>query len=269
MLCLVDNFGSTTQLNIAGRSGGPMSDSKAASVAPLLLLMVLSALIFPSFAAIAGQHGIAVLDYEPPMPGRDELGTEDQLHISADGSLTFMQKPYGHIGEAMEAVTSNGLSEIDIVVAGDARFGDVVQILTPMEVGSYTLMELHRFRNLGESQEGGSRKLQSPAFEGEVGRYELPIVVSYNAIEEACRFSLLSVNYDSLELYDRSFHMLDTWVQRAGGVEAFFRKTNNAEGVAARIQSPSNTPWRCIAAAIYATQAAGYPFMNLEAIQQQ
>ena len=59
------------------------------------------------------------------------------------------------------------------------------------------------------------------------------------------------------ELYDRAFARLDAIVQRAGGIEALIADPEQIPQV--HIRADVNTPWRCVAGAIYNIQAAGYP----------
>ena len=62
---------------------------------------------------------------------------------------------------------------------------------------------------------------------------------------------------DSTELYDRAFNRLDAIVKRAGGPEAMMADPELIPQVL--IRADVNTPWRCVAGAIYNVQAAGYP----------
>ncbi len=62
---------------------------------------------------------------------------------------------------------------------------------------------------------------------------------------------------DSTELYDRAFNRLDDIVRRAGGPEAMRADPDLIPQVL--IRADVNTPWRCVAGAIYNIQAAGYP----------
>ena len=59
------------------------------------------------------------------------------------------------------------------------------------------------------------------------------------------------------ELYDQAFNRLDAIVQRAGGIEALVANPENIPQV--HIRADVNTPWRCVAGAIYNVQIAGYP----------
>src|SRR5678816_4508971 len=62
---------------------------------------------------------------------------------------------------------------------------------------------------------------------------------------------------DSQELYDQAFNRLDAIVKRAGGPEAMMKDPDSIPQVL--IRADVNTPWRCVAGAIYNVQAAGYP----------
>ncbi len=62
---------------------------------------------------------------------------------------------------------------------------------------------------------------------------------------------------DSQELYDMAFNRLDAIVTRAGGAEALMSDPELIPQV--HIRADVNTPWRCVAGAIYNIQAAGYP----------
>ncbi|MCB2076143.1 MAG: biopolymer transporter ExbD [Novosphingobium sp.] len=61
----------------------------------------------------------------------------------------------------------------------------------------------------------------------------------------------------SVELREQAFKRLDAIVKREGGPEAL---KNNPEKVPqVHIRGDINTPWRCIAGAIYNVQISGYP----------
>ena len=59
------------------------------------------------------------------------------------------------------------------------------------------------------------------------------------------------------ELYDQAFERLDAIVRRAGGVEAIMADPELIPQV--HIRADVNTPWRCVAGAIWTVQLAGYP----------
>jgi biopolymer transport protein ExbD len=62
---------------------------------------------------------------------------------------------------------------------------------------------------------------------------------------------------DSQELYDKAFQRLDQIVQRAGGAAEIMKNPDQIPEVL--IRADQNTPWRCVAGAIYNVQAAAYP----------
>ena len=62
---------------------------------------------------------------------------------------------------------------------------------------------------------------------------------------------------DSQELYDQAFERLDAIVRRAGGPEQLMANPDLIPQV--HIRADVNTPWRCVAGAIFNIQAAGYP----------
>ena len=62
---------------------------------------------------------------------------------------------------------------------------------------------------------------------------------------------------NSEELYDQAFERLDAIVRRAGGAEAIMADPDLIPQV--HIRADVNTPWRCVAGAIYTVQAASYP----------
>ena len=62
---------------------------------------------------------------------------------------------------------------------------------------------------------------------------------------------------DSTELYDQAFNRLDKIVKRAGGPEAMLANPEMIPQV--HIRADVNTPWRCVAGAIFNVQLAGYP----------
>ena len=62
---------------------------------------------------------------------------------------------------------------------------------------------------------------------------------------------------DARELYDQAFERLDTIVQRAGGPEAIMEDPDQIPQV--HIRGDIESPWRCVAGAVYNIQAAGYP----------
>ncbi len=73
-----------------------------------------------------------------------------------------------------------------------------------------------------------------------------------------CRIYFNNVTpVNSAELRDQAFKRLDNIVKRAGGPEALKNAPEKVPQV--HIRSDINTPWRCVAGAIYNVQISGYP----------
>ena len=93
--------------------------------------------------------------------------------------------------------------------------------------------------------DGAGRSPGEPGFEGASRNGE-------------CRIYFNNITpVDDTELRDKAYKRLDTIVKREGGPEAL---RNNPEKVPqVHIRGDVNTPWRCIAGAIYNVQVSGYP----------
>ena len=74
----------------------------------------------------------------------------------------------------------------------------------------------------------------------------------------ACRVYFNNITpVDSVELREQAFKRLDAIVKREGGAEAL--QANPEKVPQVHIRGDINTPWRCIAGAIYNVQISGYP----------
>jgi biopolymer transport protein ExbD len=62
---------------------------------------------------------------------------------------------------------------------------------------------------------------------------------------------------DSAELREQAFKRLDAIVKREGGPEALMANPEKVPQV--HIRADVNTPWKCVAGAIYNVQISGYP----------
>ena len=91
----------------------------------------------------------------------------------------------------------------------------------------------------------GGRSAGDPGYEG-ASRYG------------QCRIYFNNITpVDSVELRDQAFKRLDAIVKREGGPEAL--RANPEKVPQVHIRGDINTPWRCIAGAIYNVQVSGYP----------
>jgi biopolymer transport protein ExbD len=81
--------------------------------------------------------------------------------------------------------------------------------------------------------------------------------------EGASRYGQCRIYYNNItpvnsqELRDQAFKRLDAIVKRAGGPEVL--KENPDKVPQVHIRGDVNSPWRCIAGAIYNVQISGYP----------
>src|SRR5690606_9344512 len=74
----------------------------------------------------------------------------------------------------------------------------------------------------------------------------------------ACRVYFNNITpVDSNELREQAFKRLDAIVKREGGPEVLMQNPEKVPQV--HIRGDVNTPWRCIAGAIYNVQISGYP----------
>ncbi len=91
----------------------------------------------------------------------------------------------------------------------------------------------------------GNRSAGDPGYEGP-SRYG------------QCRIYFNNITpVDSIELREQAYKRLDAIVKRAGGPEALIADPEKIPQV--HIRGDVNTPWRCIAGAIYNIQISGYP----------
>ena len=93
--------------------------------------------------------------------------------------------------------------------------------------------------------DAGGRSAGEPGYEG-ASRYG------------QCRIYFNNITpVDSVELREQAFKRLDAIVKREGGPEAL--RANPEKVPQVHIRGDINTPWRCIAGAIYNVQISGYP----------
>lgn len=93
--------------------------------------------------------------------------------------------------------------------------------------------------------DGAGRSPSEPGYEGPSRNGECRIYFN----------NVTAVN--SEEMRDMAFKRLDAIVKRAGGPEALMASPEKVPQV--HIRGDVNTPWRCVAGAIYNSQISGYP----------
>jgi biopolymer transport protein ExbD len=132
-------------------------------------------------------------------------------------------------------------------------------IAVPVAMQTVEELEIPVFESV-ESKDKVENLLLTVTTTDEAGRTPSTIDTPYTGASRngECRvFFNNTTLVDSTELYDEAFSRLDAIVQRAGGIEALIANPESIPQV--HIRADVNTPWRCVAGAIYNIQAAGYP----------
>ena len=132
-------------------------------------------------------------------------------------------------------------------------------IAVPVAMQTVEELEIPIFKSL-ESEDKVENLLLTVTTTDDAGRTPALVDTAYSGASRngECRVffnNITPVTND--ELYDQAFARLDAIVQRAGGIEALIADPEQIPQV--HIRADVNTPWRCVAGAIYNIQAAGYP----------
>lgn len=132
-------------------------------------------------------------------------------------------------------------------------------IAVPVAIQTIEELEIPIFKSV-ESKDKVENLLLTVSTTDEAGRSPATVDTAFTGAFRSgeCRvFFNNTTLVDSTELYDQAFNRLDAIVQRAGGPEALMANPEMIPQV--HIRADVNTPWRCVAGAIYNIQAAGYP----------
>ena len=132
-------------------------------------------------------------------------------------------------------------------------------IAVPVAMQTVEDLEIPVFESL-EAEEKVENLLLSVTTTDAAGRTPSTVDTAYSGADRngECRvFFNNTTPVTNEELYDQAFARLDAIVQRAGGIEALIADPEQIPQV--HIRADVNTPWRCVAGAIYNVQAAGYP----------
>jgi biopolymer transport protein ExbD len=132
-------------------------------------------------------------------------------------------------------------------------------IAVPVAMQTVEELEIPIFESL-EADEKVENLLLTVTTTDEAGRTPSVVDTAYTGAtrDGECRVFFNNVTpVTNEELYDQAFARLDAIVQRAGGIEALIANPEQIPQV--HIRADVNTPWRCVAGAIYNIQAAGYP----------
>ena len=132
-------------------------------------------------------------------------------------------------------------------------------IAVPVALQTVEELEIPVFRSV-ESDKKVENLLLTVTTTDEAGRTPSVVDTAYTGASRngECRVFFNNVTpVDSTELYDEAFKRLDAIVQRAGGAEALMADPDLIPQV--HVRADVNTPWRCVAGAIYTVQLASYP----------
>jgi biopolymer transport protein ExbD len=132
-------------------------------------------------------------------------------------------------------------------------------IAVPVAIKSIEDLDLPIFESI-ESKDKVENLLITVTTTDEAGRSPDTVQTAFSGASRngECRVFINNTTpVTNEELYDQAFERLDAIVRRAGGVEAIMADPELIPQV--HIRADVNTPWRCVAGAIYNVQAAAYP----------
>lgn len=170
--------------------------------------------------------------------------------------------------DRLVALSGEGRSNLLLEADGSAPFAVVLPVLQRIDAAPGQQLQPASFdalRDFGQRERNGELPGEGETFRGATEAYELPIWVGYDADSGHCISTLSGMILDSHGLFDRSFQILDNWVQSEGGPEAF-TQLEAFDTTRATLQAAPDTPWRCLAGASYAAAMSGYPDIQYEII---
>ncbi|MEM6476521.1 MAG: hypothetical protein AAF687_10175 [Pseudomonadota bacterium] len=249
------------------------------TIKPTASLLALALAALPSCASTASESGgeVQSVTYEVPQAYDVILENGTPVKIATSGELTYDGEPVtlSRVKEIFAELRADEIERIAVLPAKDTGFAELVSSISKIAtVSDYVFVELETHSKFKRADTDDVAPKQ---FTGTLGEYEMPVLIGYSAAKQQCAVSLGGGVVDSSgrralspeQLYDRSFIWLDTLVQGAGGVEAILQKTDAGRDIVARFQAPPDTPWHCIAGALYAVQRSGWPMIRFEVMQQR
>ena len=210
--------------------------------------------------------------YDVPQPYEipDPIASQT-IKIAADGSLSVEGTAISRadIEANFAALSEQSDRTVWIVVEKDTVFADAVDtLLAARRWGKAELPRLADFQKFEKHELSQGASEGSHSFEGEFSELEMPVSVRADASGVSCFVLFDGSARSSDELYDMAFVRLDNIVHKTGGVEAVLANPDVIDNLLARIQGEPDTPWHCVAGAIYAVQAAGWPVIRLEVVKK-
>ncbi len=127
---------------------------------------------------------------------------------------------------------------------------------------------IYEFHNFDSGVETGESLPGDAFFRGTPGEYEFPAFVSYQPDTETCRTTFNGSAMSSDQLHERAFEKLDMIVMREGGPDAVLSNPEIMEALVATIQTPPDTPWRCVAGATFNLTRSGWPAIRYELVTE-
>lgn len=212
------------------------------------------------------------VDYVPPF-GIVEMGEAPPhlLAIMRDGTLTFDGEPAdpNELAEYLEMGSHPPASNVDLVIPADMPVAETLPLFQLLQMHGHEgarIVDMHRYRSFGDGVDSGETLPGEAYFRGTVNRYEFPAFVSYSPDTETCRTTFNGSAVSSEQLYERAFEKLDMIVMREGGPEAVVSNPEIMEALVATVQSPPDTPWRCVAGVTFHLIASGWPAIRYELV---
>lgn len=240
-------------------------------------LIFLALLVSPVFALSTNPINLrsdisVILTYDLARPdvGENEDGYADpfeSFRITETGTMKFLGEhvPPSQIEAIASTLERNESGRISVIIDGKARFSDVL-------FRTFEISRSHKFEfaGLGEHRKFAFKKstdqLVDPLlkFQGTYEDSQLPMVIRHSGNGKNCAIALNGKMLGPEELYDRSFQRLDGIVEQNGGVESILENPDILNNIVVRAQVSEDTPWHCVAGAIYNVQAAGWPTVQFE-----
>ncbi|WP_156423702.1 hypothetical protein [Erythrobacter sp. YT30] len=208
---------------------------------------------------------------ENESPGCPLIITQEGTLIHRGEQITAsevvaIESAWEQLGYPVLGVTAHPLAEYQMVAKHLAEFDKALPIpASDVEAGlpRFALVEMEeRYSKIGAERDlAASYELLGSDVNGDAVPYTISIFVGHSNTTNACVFMLGGLSLSAEELSDQSFRELDELVQRAGAAAS---SPDFADRLVAKIQSDAETPWKCVAGAMFQVKRSGWPSVNLE-----